>query len=112
VYIPWRYDLRPTWRVLLIYRLGARPVLQGRAAQRLESELTGSGRVRAPNVMLTRGRATVRFVVKGVDDLEASYVALAYVDAARAQVQGLDLGELTYRSVTPHLPSTEGDGDY
>lgn len=112
MYIPWRHDLRPTWRVCLTYECLARPLFQaGRTAQRLESHLVDTGRVRAPRVRLSGGAATVVCVVKGVDDLEAAYVALAYVDSAVAQVRGLDLGDLTHRSVALHLPPTMGDSD-
>lgn len=108
--IPWQHDLRPTWRVRLTYRAEVRLNLGGRVAHRLESELLDSGRVRAPRVTLTRGSATVACIVKGVDDTEAAYVALAYVGTAAGQVDALTLGELTYSSAM-HLPPTMGDGD-
>lgn len=96
--------------VRLTYRLHARPRLSGRrAARRLESELTDTGRVRAARVTLAGREVTVACVVKGVDDIEAAYVALAYVDSSVAQISELDLGDLAYKNVALHLPPTMGD---
>lgn len=46
-----------------------------------------------------------------MDDIEAAYVALGYVDSAVPETQGLDLGALTFRSIALHLPPTMGDDD-
>jgi hypothetical protein len=60
---------------------------------------------------LSRNALTVAFIVKGVDDIEAAYVALAYVDSGAAQVSALHLADLTYKSVTPHMPPSADESE-
>jgi hypothetical protein len=75
---------------------------------RLERELAATGAVREPRVRLSGSRALLVMLVRGEDEVEASYRGLSAVDVASAQVTGLGLGEL--RALTATLASPRADG--
>jgi len=111
VYVAWRLDWRPVWRVRVDFEVrqdgGESPGKQ--AARQLEQAIAATGSARWPRVALRGGRLEVDLLVRAVDDMAAVYTGLSVVDVAVAQVPDVELGELLFRSAGPGRPaSTEG----
>ncbi len=95
-------DERPAWRVRLRYAVRQGTIRPGRPeVGRLTDALAATGRARGPVVRFGGGEVEVELTVKGVDDVEASFAALAIVDSAAHDVACAALGELLDRAAGP-----------
>jgi hypothetical protein len=102
VYVSWLVDERPAWRVRLRYAVEQDGFRPGRPEARgLADAIAATGRARGPAVRFGGGEADVVLTVKGVDDVEASFAALAIVDSAARDVACAALGELLGRAAVP-----------
>ncbi len=101
MHVGWSADERPRWRVEAVFDLiGAEPGRPGPGeAIDLERMLAATGKVRAPRVVLRRGRLELGLTLKAEDDLAAAVAGLTILDVAVRQVPLVRLGELIARSV-------------